>query len=251
MEKPDLFHLRAIGAAYSRLPYENVTKILKDARSTSSELKLRAAEEVLDDHLRWNTGGTCFSLCNALLEVLEFSGFHAFIGMADMHYGENIHCAVIAVLPEGRYLMDPGYLLNEPMLLPQNGAETVTETPMNVVILRSEGPDIVSLFTRESGQEKWRYRLRSWPVTRKEFRMHRIESFHLNSMEHVMLSLLDDSGRLYFRKDRLDYVNQTERKKSKTQDSVALSNLFGVPKDLIVLAQKAVLIRPERVKIIL
>ena len=93
--EPDFAHLSRIASAFSNLPYENVTKILKDARSTTVGQKLRGTEEVLQDHLRWNTGGTCFSLCNALASILENCGFQAFIAMADMHYGPNIHCAVI------------------------------------------------------------------------------------------------------------------------------------------------------------
>src|SRR5262245_44753462 len=82
---PDFAQLSRIAGAFSNLPYENVTKILKDARSITVRQKLRGTEEVLQDHLRWNTGGTCFSLCNALASILENSGFPAFIAMADMH----------------------------------------------------------------------------------------------------------------------------------------------------------------------
>jgi arylamine N-acetyltransferase len=100
--------LAQLAKAYSKLPYENVTKILKDTRSSSSREKLRRTEELLEDHLRWNTGGTCFSLCNALQDILRHCGFDPFIAMADMHYGINIHCAIIVRLGSTKYLLDPG-----------------------------------------------------------------------------------------------------------------------------------------------
>ena len=106
-QSPDLKLLGRIARAYSNLPYENVTKILKSATQAASEQKLRRTEEVLDDHLRWNTGGTCFSLCNALSGILHACGFESHIAMADMHYGANIHCAIIVTISDRRYLIDP------------------------------------------------------------------------------------------------------------------------------------------------
>src|SRR5438874_10638176 len=88
----DFAQLRQLSAAFAFLPYENVTKILKASRSGSAAGGIRGCEEVLQDHLRWNTGGTCFSLCNALQNILKHSGFDSFIAMADMRYGNDIHC---------------------------------------------------------------------------------------------------------------------------------------------------------------
>lgn len=243
----DQVDLKAIGAAFSCLPYENVTKIIKERSSTGSAGKLRMAEEVLEDHLRWNTGGTCFSLCNALLTILDNCGYSAHIAMADMHYGPNIHCAVIVTLSNNRYLLDPGYLLNAPVRIPQAGSETRMKTPMNSIILRNESPEVYSLFTQESGEEKWRYRIRMRPVTREEFLEHWRHSFSLNSMEHVMMSRLMDNGRLYFRKDRLEVVSSMQRRKRRVDSSAfhELSEAFGVPADMIQQAQHAVLCRPS------
>lgn len=235
-----------IGRAFSFLPYENVTKILKDARSVSSEMKLRSAEEVLEDHLRWGTGGTCFSLCNALQTILVECGFQARIAMADMHYGSNIHCAVIVPIDSRNFLLDPGYLLHEPMPLPDVGLELVQITPMNRVRLVGETEKLFSLYTEENAQKKWRYRLRSSVVTRDEFIGHWIRSFSLNTMEQIMLSCVKPSGRLYFRKDRLETVNPVNRlKKMIAPDDVpGLSQFFGLPADLIADAQRALLSRP-------
>lgn len=243
----DQVDLKAIGAAFSCLPYENVTKILKERGSAGSTQKLRMAEEVFGDHLRWNTGGTCFSLCNALLTIVENCGYVAHIAMADMYYGPNIHCAVIVTLPNNRYMFDPGYLLTAPVPIPTEGSETRMTTPMNSIVLRYESIDVYSLYTQESGEEKWRYRIRTNPVPREEFLQHWMHSFSLNSMEHVMMSRLMDQGRIYFRKDRLELVSSIQRRKRRVDMSALheLSEAFGVPADLIQQAQHAVLCRPS------
>jgi arylamine N-acetyltransferase len=244
---PDLLQLTRIARAFSNLPYENVTKILKEARSTSVHQKLRGADEVLQDHLRWNTGGTCFSLCNALASILRNSDYEPFIAMGDMHYGPNIHCAVIVSLNDQRYLIDPGYLLHEPIQLPDSGGEIKRKTVMNTIIIRYEDANTFSLFTLESGQLKWRYRLHATPVSSEEFERHWIDSFSLNSMEYVTLSRLSVDGRIYFRKGRLEKVNEIERVKSSFSDSAAgeLSRIFGVPADLISNARDILLARPH------
>jgi arylamine N-acetyltransferase len=237
----DLQLLQALASAYSNLPYENVTKILKDARCSGVQQKFRQTEEVLEDHLRWNTGGTCFSLCNAFQELLAFCGFDAFIAMADMHYGTNIHCGIVVQLENHRYLLDPGYLLHQPLPLPETEISIVTK--MNTVALKNEELNLYSLFTKENGIQKWRYRLKAHPVSREEFEQHWLHSFSLNSMENVMITRLSDSGRLYYRKDRIEVVHHDLRKKQKikSSDVHTLSQTFGLPSDLILQAQQVLL----------
>lgn len=247
--EPDLLQLKQIGAAFSHLPYENVTKILKEARSSNIHQKLRKTDEVLSDHLRLNTGGTCFSLCNALLSVLKNSGFDAFVAMADMHYGANIHCVVVVVLPEGRFVLDPGYLLHIPIRLPDSDLEQVTKTLMNTVVIQNEGNETFSLFTVEHSQRKWRYRLRAYPVPTEEFEAHWIHSFSLNSMEHLMMTRLNNHGRLYFRKNHLEHVNESERTILTKPEASELSGLFGVPADLISSARNILLARPQKASV--
>ena len=236
---PDLEFLSRVAKAYSNLPYENVTKILKSASASVSDQKLRLTDEVLNDHLLWNTGGTCFSLCNALHEILTVSGFSAFIAMADMHYGANIHCAIVVNAAGNRYLLDPGYLLHDPIPLPS--VHLSHNNVMNTIVLQNEGKGNYSLFTEENGIQRWRYRLRAHPVSCVEFEKHWLHSFSLNSMEAVMLTRMNESGRLYYRKDRLELVESKRRTSHKITpaDFGMLSKMFGVPSDLILQAQKA------------
>jgi arylamine N-acetyltransferase len=240
---PCLFLLREISRAFSHLPYENVTKILKESRSANSLEKLRQPGEVVEDHLRWNTGGTCFSLCNTLLEILQQSGFECYIAMGDMHYGANIHCAVVAMVNHQPYLLDPGYLLHDPIAIPTSVVEVVHPTPMNTVVLKAESEQSLSLYTVESGVRKWRYRLRLTSTPREEFQHHWIHSFSLNSMENLLLSRINENGRIYFRKNTLELVNPAARKRRKMNDlqQQELGEIFNLPADMIRQAQQILL----------
>jgi arylamine N-acetyltransferase len=248
IQEAGYFQLCRVARSFSNIPYENVTKILKESRTIGSQARLRLTEEVLADHLRWGTGGTCFSLCNALKDVLDQCNFEAQIAMADMAYGSNIHCAVVAKVAGRLFLLDPGYLLHEPIAVPDAGIEIMKKTAMNTVFLQNENRDVHSLHTLEGEKRKWRYRLRTSVISREEFIGHWSRSFSLNSMENLMLTRLSEFGRHYFRKDRLELVNPMSRQKRilTAAEFPELSSIFGVPSDLISMAQKALLARPLR-----
>src|SRR5262249_37519201 len=50
--------LRDVASAFTRLPYENLTKIIKQHHTGTIAEARRAPGEVLADHLRLGTGGT-------------------------------------------------------------------------------------------------------------------------------------------------------------------------------------------------
>ncbi|HET6267895.1 MAG TPA: arylamine N-acetyltransferase, partial [Acidobacteriota bacterium] len=178
---------------------------------------------------------------------LESAGFDAFIAMADMHYGKDIHCAVVVRLDDSRFLLDPGYLLHQPIRLPEKGATSRIQTSMNETSLVWEAGDLFSLYTTELSLTKWRYRLKAHPVPDQEFIDHWIHSFSLNTMEHLMLSRCDANGRTYFRKGSLEQVAHQSKQKSRLDIGCSgeLARIFGVPADLIRLAQDALVARPH------
>jgi hypothetical protein len=172
-----------------------------------------------------------------LQDLLTSCGFESFIAMGDMHYGANIHCAVVVRLQQDSYLLDPGYLLHQPIRLPE--IQVRIATPMNTVIVKNEGAYNFSLFTEENGTIKWRYLLKALPVSREEFERHWNHSFSLNSMEAVILTRANHNGRLYYRKDRMELVQPHQRTKQKItrNDHQTLAQAFGLPADLIAQAQ--------------
>lgn len=69
--------LESIAAAFARLPYENITKIIKYAEAGSPEKARRSPGEVISGHIAWGTGGTCFSLTSALRHLVRSLGWEA------------------------------------------------------------------------------------------------------------------------------------------------------------------------------
>ena len=74
-------------SAFAGLPYENITKIIRREESENCEQARRYPEEVIRDHINWGTGGTCFSLTSALLELLRGMEWQAEYILADRSYG--------------------------------------------------------------------------------------------------------------------------------------------------------------------
>lgn len=62
--------LREVATAFARLPYENLTKIIKGHELANPAQARRLPEEVVRDHLAFGTGGTCFSLTATLLHLV-------------------------------------------------------------------------------------------------------------------------------------------------------------------------------------
>ena len=83
-----------VATAFSSIPYENLTKILKQDHEGQRAAR-RCPEEVIEDHIRLGSGGTCFSLTAALLHILRALGLRAEPILADRHYGDNTHCALL------------------------------------------------------------------------------------------------------------------------------------------------------------
>src|SRR5262245_52752458 len=78
-----LSDLAAVVAAFARLPYENLTKIIRWREAGSAARARRTPGQVLADHWQWGAGGTCFSLTAALLHLVRAAGWDAQPILAD------------------------------------------------------------------------------------------------------------------------------------------------------------------------
>lgn len=193
---PDLDMLRGIISSYSEIPYENITKIIKKFRSPGAGDRLRMPVEVVGGYVERRTGGTCFSLTYCLGSILSDAGFSCHPVMADMKRA-NIHCALLVHIMGRRFLVDPGYLLSEPVEL-ADGPVTL-RTSFGVVELRPRRGDRYDLFTLSGGERKWRYRVKTVPVSRSMFIRYWQESFSLPMMNSIQLTKLTGEGHLYIR----------------------------------------------------
>ncbi len=235
--RPNLQSLRDIYEAFRRLPYENLTKFLRKHSTDPPSRWPRFPGEVVHDYLAWRSGGTCFSLTKLLETILLELGYECHPVLADMPHGEEIHCALVVVVRGKRFLLDPSYLLPDPMELPRSGRSTL-ESPANRLVLAS-GNQSYQLFTQKAGQlPKWRYSFTDEPADPRHFLERWIDSFTQTMMNSLVMTTLSAGRQLYLHNDRLQEVTASSRRTTAIRGDFphALRDLFGVE---VSLAQKA------------
>ncbi len=234
---PELGMLRAIVTSYSNLPYENLTKIIKKFTAGSAEERLRGPVEVVRGYVDRHTGGTCFSLTYCLGSILASAGYRCYPVMADMKQ-PNIHCALVVEMNERRYLVDPGYLVGEPVELA--GTPVRIETTFGVVEIRPREGERYDLFTLDGGDRKWRYTVRTAAVSHTEFMRYWQDSFSLPMMNNLLLTRLTPHGHLYIKNHHLRMkgahgkVNENIRQGFESR----IAADFGIPPDVTAQARE-------------
>jgi len=228
---PDLELLRAVVRGYSDIPYENLTKIIKKFTAHGPAERLRGPGEVIDGYIERHTGGTCFSLTYCLGAILKGAGYECHPVMADMKR-PNIHCALVVLVRGKRYLVDPGYLLGEPVELAD--APAIVETSFGRVELRPRSGERYDLFTVSGGETKWRYRVKTVHVPRSLFLRYWQESFSLPMMNSMQLTKLTDRGHLYIRNHHLRLRKGEEKlnENIRTDLERRIEREFGIPADI-------------------
>ncbi len=234
--------LREILAGFANLPYENLSKIIKFNRSgENGAQRLRLPEEVIEDHLRWRLGGTCFSLTFFLQTILLHHGFTCYVVMGDMRAGRNIHCAMVVMLDSVKYLVDPGYLLRQPMAL-DPAKPRLYHTEFTGVELRfeplNEAYDVCT-FNRQ--EIKWRYRFADRPTPPEEFLEHWQASFHRNSMHGLCLTRATEDELIFIHKDFMR-ITSLEGKRNvpiKRNYHETIQQLFGIAPEYVEQAMAA------------
>ena len=240
---PDRELLKQVVLHFSKLPYENLTKIISKFTFDDPDERLRGPEEVLRGFIENHTGGTCFSLTWCLGSILSGAGYRCYPVMADMKRA-NIHCALVVHVGERRFIVDPGYLLGEPVELDDKPA--VVATTFGTVELRPRGGASYDLFTVAGTERKWRYRVRTSPVTSGQFLKHWKESFALPMMNSLQLTKLTDDGHLYIKNHHM----RVTRLDGKTNENIRqglesrIEREFGIPSAIVAEAHEYI----ERMK---
>ena len=267
-DSPSLKLLGKIAEEFGRIPWENLTKFIKkhhingqgDTEFSSSESAiitefpsfddqcqftlsqnefwncLRLSEEVIEDFVHHGTGGTCFSLTHALAIIASDLGFTVFPAMADMKHGPNIHCALVSIIDGKRYIVDPGYLIVEPLQL-EIGKPVSVELPghsINYVPVKEM--DAFDLYTKNvRGEKVFRYRIRPTPVTENEFLGHWLASFEANGMNGLHLNAFSSAGRLSAHNFnlRIDDGMRKKNVKLKTDYVGKVSTEFGIERSIV------------------
>ena len=209
---PDLDLLGEVLLYYSRLPYENLSKIIKHQKQTEWLQKIRLPGEVLDDHFSCHLGGTCFSLTFTLETILARLGFICYPVMADMKWRPNSHCALIVRYQGDQYLVDPGYLLNRPMQLNVERPRIFLHEVSGVEVVYQQAERRYHLYTFDRAGMKWRYSFRNIGCSRRDFLAFWLESFYWNSMHGLLLNKIE--------KGRMVYVHKTYMRETTAETRV-------------------------------
>ncbi len=228
--------LHAAARTFSTLPYENLTKIIKDAETGTTEAARRTPAEVLADHVAFGTGGTCFSLTAALLHLVRALGFTAEPILADRRYGTDTHAALLVWIDGVPHLLDPGYMIVQPLILPREG-ELRIPTGFNELILtaRDDGAK-VDLATVHAGKTTHRLTFKTNPVDAGEFLRAWDESFEFDMMSYPVLSRIVGGTQVYFQKRHLMVRSgdDSTRREVTADDLVTeLAREFGIAPALV------------------
>ncbi|UCE20062.1 MAG: arylamine N-acetyltransferase [Gemmatimonadota bacterium] len=199
-KEPGLRFLEEILVQFSKIPYENISKIIKLNNLWDAETKIRFPEEIIDDHISYRLGGTCFSLTFFLQTILTLNGLCCYPVMADMRAGRNIHCCVVAMLGNSKYLIDPGYLLHKPMEI-HSEKPRFYRTEFHGIELRFDSDtQYYNLFTFDEKETKWRYRFQDMPTPPEEFLKHWYASFWKPTLHGILLTKVTQEGLIYVHK---------------------------------------------------
>ena len=204
-----LHTLGALARSFSRLPYENLTKIIRSSRNGKGPAARRLPGQVLTDHRDLGTGGTCFSLTATLLHLVRSLGFEAQPILADRHYGSDTHSALLVRIRGRPHLLDPGYLVVEPIPL-EESRDVEVETPFNRLELSPVSPGRVRLYTRQQGNRSHRLTFKTSPADPGQFLKAWDESFSWEMMTHPLLTRVQGDRQIYLNGRRLQIRTHTD-----------------------------------------
>ena len=231
--------LRVLARRFSQIPYENISKIIKNSGSAGPLDAMRLPLEVVDDHFGRHLGGTCFSLTFLLERMLSTLGFDCYKVMADMNSGRNVHCFVVVREGGVKYMMDPGYALHEVVELPLGDRTVVTFPHAVVEIERAEGGRY-NLWTDDASGRKWRYTFFDQATSDEDFEKHWIDSFSRPTLNNICLTMMTPKGHIYLRRDFFKFTSRgtiTKRKLKGDVESV-IREEFGIGGEWTELAER-------------
>ena len=229
-EKSELRLLNEVASAFSRLPYENITKIIKLEESGSPAKSRRSPGEVIGNHISWGAGGTCFSLTSALMHMVRSLGWEAEYLLADRPYGQDTHCALLVSIDGQPHLLDPGFLIVKPIAISGECREEIA-TAFNRIVLAPAGNEKISLSTFREGKVTRRLTYKTQPVDASQFLKAWDASFGWEMMRYPLLTRVTGAGQIYLNGARLQInrIDSTERRHISAGDLISqISEQFGI-----------------------
>ncbi len=237
----------------SSLPYENLSKIVAFAEEgagrsrvgsenrSSRERSMVLAADWLEKTRATGVGGTCFSLTWWLAVHLKSQGIDCVFLMGDKGQAKNIHCALRCDWQGRAYLLDPGYMIFDPLVLPEAGLTTTSWVPPNEI--RIEDLTTLAVWRLWTGPRralKQRFDFRRAAVSEEEFLSHWEASFDFPMMGYPILNRVQAGTQYYLQKRSLlirtpdgEATGGGMRKLARAELMTVLGTTFGIPEALV------------------
>ncbi len=218
------------------MPYENLTKIIKAGEGLQAGHAKRLPDTVIRDYVQHGTGGTCFSLTAACIAILDACGFGAYPLLADRHYGSDTHCAVMFSHNARLLLLDPGYLIHQPIRLPTVEPVTITSGFQTLELCPHDAGRRVELFTIANNNRRSRLTYKVAPVDGPTFGRAWERSFTWEMMTYPVLTRFADGVHHYLQGEQLRIRTDgrtTRQTLSANDEYVFISKTLGIDPTII------------------
>ena len=217
--------LDSVVTAFALFPYENITKIIKRAEAGSDEKARRYPGEVVRNHIDWGSGGTCFSLTATLAHLVRSLGWKADYILADRRYGQNTHCALLVWINEVPHILDPGFLIINPIPIPDRDEQEVKTAFNRLILTPEENQSRVELSTVRRDVKTYRLTYKTSPVDEGEFLKAWDDSFGWEMMRYPLLTQTAASGQLYLNGSRFQISNADSVQKQEVLSDELISKI--------------------------
>jgi hypothetical protein len=220
----------------SALPYENLSKIVAFSHGGNMESTLGLANDWLEKSRDTGAGGTCFSLTWWLAGRIRAAGLDCAFLMGDKGKALNIHCGLRFDWEGRSHLLDPGYMIFDPIPLPTAGlAAEAWISPNQLRVEDLPALDVWRLWSGPRDAVKQRFDFRKRAVGEAEFLAHWEASYALPMMRYPVLNRVKDGSQFYLQKRSL-LVRTPEggemRKLDQEGMMATLQGIFGIPEAL-------------------
>ena len=231
---PSLDHIAAISRYFSRLPYENISKIIKREHADEQEL-FRLPDEIIEDHLAWQLGGTCFSLTYFLLGIFSTLGYVATPLICQLNWGSNNHSAIKISVAGYDYLVDPGYMIFTPLPINKQTVRTRLSAETGVELNFVNESDSYELYTFRRGNRIRRYSFIDKATPLSNFAQFWNNSFDQPGMDDLTLTRVSGYEMVYIQGDFVKITNPDFIEKVRQVDLAEklIQERFGIPMDKV------------------
>ncbi|MCF7801684.1 MAG: arylamine N-acetyltransferase [Candidatus Marinimicrobia bacterium] len=238
--RPSLAHIAELSRQFGRLPYENLSKIINLSQYPDAP-PLRMPDTVWDGFQRQHLGGTCYALTFFLTTILQFFNYDARPVTAEMNWGKDVHSAIIINFQGIPYLLDPGYLIHQPLPLSPTTPQHLHYPHLTVELRADSERETFSVYTWRKGQATWRYRFHSNPLDWETYARRWRHSFALPSMDGLVITRVTPTGMIYIHNDYLRITRTGGVQKVRDQNMVeqTIQESFGIDMRIVEAARLA------------